>query len=94
MQEMQVQSLGLEYSPGGGNGKLLQYSCLGNPTDRGAWWTTVHGVTRSPTRLATKQTAIIYVYMYLIYDIFYIPFVCTCVCSVAQLHLTLRLHRL
>ena len=28
-------------SPGGGNGNLLQYSCLGNPTDRGAWWATV-----------------------------------------------------
>ena len=27
-------------SPGGGNGTLLQYSCLGNPTDRGAWWAT------------------------------------------------------
>ena len=29
---------------GGGNGSPLQYSCLGNPTDRGAWWATVHGV--------------------------------------------------
>ena len=29
-------------SPGGGNGNLLQYSCLGNPMDRGAWWATVH----------------------------------------------------
>ena len=34
-------------SPGEGNGNLLQYSCLGNPMDRGAWWTTVHGVTES-----------------------------------------------
>ena len=34
-------------SPGGGNGNLLQYSCLGNPMDRGAWWVTVHGVTKS-----------------------------------------------
>ena len=32
--------------PGGGNGKPLQYSCLGNPMDRGAWRATVHGVTR------------------------------------------------
>ena len=31
-------------SPGGGNGNPLQYSCLGNPMDRGAWWATVHGV--------------------------------------------------
>ena len=30
---------------GEGNGILLQYSRLGNPTDRGAWWATVHGVT-------------------------------------------------
>ena len=33
-------------SPGEGNGNLLQYSCLGNPIDRGAWWTTVHGVAK------------------------------------------------
>ena len=39
---------GLGRSPGGGNGNPLQYSCLGNPTDRGAWWTTVHGFTMSP----------------------------------------------
>ena len=31
-------------SPGEGNGNLLQYSCLGNPMDRGAWQATVHGV--------------------------------------------------
>ena len=34
-------------SPGGGNGKPLQYSCLENPVDGGAWWATVHGVARS-----------------------------------------------
>jgi len=33
-------------SPGGGNSNLLQYSCLGNPMDRGAWQTTVHGVAK------------------------------------------------
>ena len=32
--------------PGEGNGNSLQYSCLENPEDRGAWWATVHGVTR------------------------------------------------
>ena len=37
---------GSERSPGGGNGNPLQYSCLGNPMDRGAWWATVHGATR------------------------------------------------
>ena len=34
-------------SPGEGNGNPLQYSCLGNPMDRGAWWATVHGVEKS-----------------------------------------------
>ena len=38
-------------SPGGGNGNLLQYSCLGNPMDRGAWWATVHGAAKSWTQL-------------------------------------------
>ena len=38
-------------SPGGGNGNLLQYSCLGNPMGRGAWWAIVHGVTKSQTGL-------------------------------------------
>ena len=33
-------------SPGGGNGTPLQYSCLENPTDRGAWWAAVHGALR------------------------------------------------
>ena len=37
-------------SPGGGHGYQLQYSCLENPMDRGAWWATVHGVTKSRTR--------------------------------------------
>ena len=35
--------------PGEGNGNLLQYSCLGNPTDRGAWRATIHGATKSQT---------------------------------------------
>ena len=38
-------------SPGTGHGIPLQYSCLGNPIDRGAWQATVHGVTKSWTRL-------------------------------------------
>ena len=33
-------------SPGGGNGNPLQYSCLENPMDRGAWWATVHRVAK------------------------------------------------
>ena len=43
---------GLGRSPGEGNGNLLQYSCLENPMDRGAWWATVHGVAKSWTRLS------------------------------------------
>ena len=40
---------GLGKSPGAGHGNPLQYSCLGNPMDRGAWRATVHGVTKSQT---------------------------------------------
>ena len=40
-------------SPGEGNGNPLQYSCLGNLMDRGAWWATVHGVAKSQTQLST-----------------------------------------
>ena len=38
-------------SPGEGNGNPLQYSCLGNPMDKKAWWATVHGVAKSQTQL-------------------------------------------
>ena len=38
--------------PGEGNGNPLQYSCLENPMDGGAWWTRVHGVTKSRTQLS------------------------------------------
>ena len=46
-------------SPGEGNGTPLQYSCLGNPMDRGAWWAAAHGVTKRwtrPKRLRTQHT--------------------------------------
>ena len=39
-------TLGWGRSPGEGNGNPLQYSCLGNPMDRGAWWATVGGVAK------------------------------------------------
>ena len=49
----------LERSPGEGNGNSLQYSCLGNPTDRGACWAIAHGVARvrhnSPTKHRQHQ---------------------------------------
>ena len=38
--------------PGGGHGNTLQYSCRENSMDRGAWWATVHRVTKSQTRLS------------------------------------------
>ena len=44
-------------SSGEGNGNPLQYSCLENPRDRGAWWATVHGVTKSQTQLKQLSTA-------------------------------------
>ena len=52
MQETQVQFLGQGQSPGGRHGNRLQYSCLENPMDRGAWRAIVHGVPKSQTRLS------------------------------------------
>ena len=46
-------------SPGEGNGNPLQYSCLENPMDRGAWRATVHGIARVRQDLVTKPTSII-----------------------------------
>ena len=43
---------GFQVARGEGNGNPLQYSCLKNSTDRGAWWTIVHGLTKSRTRLS------------------------------------------
>ena len=48
---------GLGRCPGEGNGHPLQYSCLENSMDRGAWQATVHGVTKSWTRLGNSRTA-------------------------------------
>ena len=44
-------------SPGGKHGNPLQYSCLENSMDRGAWWITVHGVIKSSTRLSEHAYA-------------------------------------
>ena len=54
VQETRVQPLSLGRFPGEGKGNPLQYSCLENPMDRGAWWATVHGVARIGHNLATK----------------------------------------
>ena len=42
---------GLRRSPGGQHGNPLEYSCLENPMDRGAWWATAHRVTKGQTGL-------------------------------------------
>ena len=52
---------GLERSPGVGNGNPLQYSCLENPMDRGAWWAIVHRVAESDTSESTEHA---YIYRY------------------------------
>jgi len=49
MQETWVQSLSQGRSSGEGNGHPLQYPYLENSMDRGAWWATIHGVTKSQT---------------------------------------------
>ena len=48
---------GLGRSPGRGHGNPLQYSCLEKPKDGGAWWATVHGVTKSRIRLKRHSMA-------------------------------------
>ena len=48
--------LGLGRSPGEGHDNPLQYSCLGNPMDRGAWWATVHRMSKRQTRLSGETT--------------------------------------
>ena len=50
--EGQLDLVLLARKPGEGNGTPLQYSCLENPMDRGAWWAAVHGVMKSRTRLS------------------------------------------
>ena len=46
---------GAESSPGEGNGNLLQYSCLGNPMDRGGWQATVYGVAKELDKMTKQQ---------------------------------------
>ena len=49
---------GSERSPEEGNGNSLQYTCLKNPMNRRAWWTTVHGVTESDTTERHKHAVL------------------------------------
>ena len=64
---------GSERFPGEGNGNSFQYACLGNPMDRGAWQSTVHGVTKSQTQLTTQLWYVcvfLWVCMYELYGIY------------------------
>ena len=56
MRETWARSLGQEGPLGEENGNPLQYSCLGNPMDRGAWWAIVHGITKEADMTAIKTT--------------------------------------
>ena len=73
MRETRVRSLGREHPPGEGNGNPLQYSCLENPMDGGAWWATVHGVAKSRTRLSDFPLWLICVIIHLSKPIEYTP---------------------
>ena len=73
-------------SPGEGNDNPLQYSCLENSMDRGAWRATVHGVTKGRTRLkqpsmhsCTFQASVHLVYLYKVFIRF--PYVISCPCQ-------------
>ena len=68
-------------SPGGGNGNLLQYSCLENHMGRGAWQTIAPGVIRVGHNLATKLTPLYFfisIILFIIKCLFFISSVCVC----------------
>jgi len=58
-------------SPGEGNGNPLQYSCLENPMDGGAWWATVHRVTKSWTRLSNFTFTFTHTHTHKIAEVLY-----------------------
>ena len=70
---------GLERSPGEGNGNLLQYSCLENPKDRGAWQATLHGVTKVGHNSVTKQQHTLAHTYFTHFSLAYLPFPQWCV---------------
>ena len=57
----------LRHVGGEGSGNPLQYSCLENPMDRGAWWAAVHGVPKSRTRLSDSISVFLVSQIYTIY---------------------------
>ena len=57
--DMRLDSIpGSGRSPGGGNGNPLQYCCLENPMDSGAWWATVHKVSKSQIQLESWYVSV------------------------------------
>ena len=58
---------GWERLPGEGNGSSLQYSCLENPMDRGAWQAIVHGITKSWTQLKRLSTQLLFCSIYFVF---------------------------
>ena len=60
-------------SPGEGNDNPLQYSCLENPMDGGAWWATVHGVAKSRTRLGDFTHSLTQMYTNTLCDLQRLP---------------------
>ena len=77
MRETGVRFPGSGRSPGEGNGNPLQYSCLENPMEGGAWWATVHGVAKSRTQLSDFAFAFIHVLhvcMHFFHPVFFLFF--------------------
>ena len=74
---------GLGRSPGEGNGNPLQYPCLENPMDRGAWQATVHGVAKSQTRL--RDFTFFLCALNKKYVHFFFPSVCHMACGILVL---------
>ena len=60
---------GLGKSPGEGNSNPVQYSCLGNPIDRGAWWSSAHGVAKRLTQLSNEHFHFLHIYLQIDLDI-------------------------
>ena len=78
---------GFRRSPGGGHDNLLQYSCLGNPMDRGAWQATVYGVGHNWSNLARMHTSILYLSIYATFSLSIHPLMDTCVCYCCRVQL-------